>query len=197
MIDDGYGNGSYDEVEELLREEEEFFVRNARHALVKRGGSIPEGADEDAIQEARIAAWRSWEKHHNRAYMNIATRQRLVQHVFRDQWFGTSPRAHEMDPIRRKDRDSFDDPDFETVVLADQHLDVVLLAYHYGEIVQAINTLTPGQREYVVLRFWNGMTNAEIAAERGTSISTVRSAWNRHIRPALMEHLSHLEGVLL
>lgn len=194
MINDGFGELS--DVEKVLLEEEDFIVRNARHALVKKmGRSFSEGLDEDAIQEARIAAWQSWIKHQNRAYLNIAVRQRLVAHVYRDQWFGTKPTAHEMDPIRRSSRDSLDDPDIDVVLTANESLEAVLMAYHDGEIVEAINALSPTQREYVVLRFWCGMTNPEIAAVQGKTPSGVSSIWSKAIRPSLLERLSHLVEV--
>jgi len=191
-IQDGFGDGPT--VDEVLREEEEFFVRNARHALVKRGGRFAQGADEDAIQEARIAAWLSWEKHHNRAYLNIAARQRLAQHVYRDQWFGTKPTAHERDPIRRPGRASFDDPDNGIDVLVDsaEWVDQVALAYHHGQFVQALNELTFTQREYVVLRFWGGMTDTEIAAHQGKTRSGVSSIWHKTIKPHLVDQLGDL-----
>lgn len=195
MISDGYGDQT--EIEHLLIEEEAFFVRNARHALVKKiGKGFPEGAEQDAIQEARIAAWQSWTKHQSRAYMNIATRQRLMQHVYRDQWFGTTPSGRDMDPIRRANRDSLDDPDCDLVLVAQQVLDSVMLAYHEGEIVEAINALTPDQREYVVLRFWHGMTNPEIAAIQGKSVGAVSSAWSTYIAPSLRSRLAHLVGIV-
>ncbi len=192
-ISDGYGE--IDETERVLVEEEEFFIRNARHALVSRmGKSFPEGLEDDAVQEARIAAWRSLQEHGNRAYMNIAVKRRLIEHVMRDRWFGMTRSAHEMDPIRRTNRDSFDDPDFEAglLLVAESLLEQTVLAYHYGEIAAAINTLTDDQREYVVLRFWCGMTSTEIAAAQSKSESNVRTAWSRYIRPHLMRELAHL-----
>ena len=196
-IQDGFGDDPT--VEEVLASEEQFFVRNARHALVKRSGrAFADGADEDAIQEARIAAWQSWEKNHNRAYLNIAARQRLMAHVYRDQWFGTKPTAHEKDPLRRANRDSFDDPDNGIDVLVDSAtwVDQVLLGYHQGEILQAIDALTFTQREYVVLRFWGGMSDTEIAAHQGKTRGGVSSVWHKSIRPALAGQLELLADMV-
>jgi RNA polymerase sigma factor (sigma-70 family) len=195
-IQDGFGDGPT--VDEVLAEEEEFFVRNARHALVKKmGRGFPAGADDDAVQEARIAAWQSWEKNHNRAYLNVAARQRITQHVVRDQWFGTKPVAHEKDPIRRANRSSFDDPDNGIDVLVDSAtwVDQVLLGYHTGEILQALSALTFTQREYVVLRFWGGMTDTEIAAHQGKTRGGVSSVWHKAIRPALADQLALLSDL--
>jgi len=198
-IQDGFGDDPT--VEEVLAEEEQFFVRNARHALVKRSGrAFADGADEDAIQEARIAAWQSWEKNHNRAYLNIAARQRLMAHVFRDQWFGTKPTAHEKDPLRRNpaSRSSFDDPENGIDVLVDSStwVDQVLWGYHQGEILQAIDALTFTQREYVVLRFWGGMSDTEIAAHQGKTRGGVSSVWFKTIRPHLAGQLALLSDMV-
>jgi DNA-directed RNA polymerase specialized sigma24 family protein len=195
-IRDGFGDDPT--VDEVLADEEEFLVRNARHALVKKmGRGFPAGADEDADQEARIAARQSWEKNHNRAYLNIAARQRLMAHVFRDQWFGTKPTAHEKDPIRRANRSSFDDPDNGIDVLVDSAtwVDQVLLGYHHGEIHQALDALTFTQREYVVLRFWGGMSDTEIAAHQGKTRGGVSSVWHKSIRPALASQLELLSDL--
>jgi len=196
-IQDGFGDDPT--VDEVLADEEQFFVRNARHALVKKHGrSFPEGGDEDAIQEARIAAWQSWEKNHNRAYLNIAARQRLMAHVYRDQWFGTKPSAHQKDPIRRANRDSFDDPDNVIDVLVDSGtwVDQVLLGYHQGEILQALDELTFTQREYVVLRFWGGMSDTEIAAAQGKTRGGVSSMWFKTIKPQLATQLELLADMV-
>ena len=71
------------------------------------------------------------------------------------------------------------------VVKAPDLIDSVMLAYHQGEIVEAINELSPEDREYVVRRFWKGET----------STSADRTAWVRRIRPALKERLEHLAEV--
>lgn len=81
------------------------------------------------------------------------------------------------------------------VVIAEELLDGVALAYHYGEIHSAIQSLSDNHREYVLARFWGGLTDAEIAAERGTTYSTVWRQWSHTIRPALISQLAHLSEV--
>ena len=208
-LNDGYGDRHtlFSDEELMLQEEEEFIVRNARAALLKKfGRGFSAGADEDAIQEARIAAWQSWVKHRNRAYMNIAVTQRLIEVVHRDRPMLGTPKstAKERDPLRRMNA-ALDDPDTREalentldpsiVLLADTVLDQVVMAYHEGEIIEAINSLPPKYQEYVVLRFWHGLKPAEIAAMQGMTTSGLKSAWNRYIRPALAERLAHLADV--
>ena len=68
----------------------------------------------------------------------------------------------------------------------------VEMAYHEGQITQALAALDPEHREYVYLRFWGGWTQPEIAEALGTTKSTVDGWWNRIIRPALRTELAHL-----
>lgn len=187
MLSDGYGDLS--EIEQILVDEEQFFVRQGH------SHSHPGRDRDDAAQEARIAAWQSLSRHPgNRAYMNIAAVQRVVAHVYRDQWFGVSQgvAGKPLDPIRRGDRYSIDNPDLNLVLESDQDLEGVLLAYHDGEISAAINALAPDHREYVVLRFWGGYTNSEIAEMQHKSSGYVKSAWVKVVRPRLLAELAHL-----
>lgn len=194
MINDGFGDQpGYDETEQMLRDEEAFFVRNARSTLLKKNqrGFKP-GEDDDAVQEARIAAWQSYIEHHNPRYMNIAVRQRLIAHVMRDQWFGTKPTAHEMDPIRRSGRDSLDDPDLDLILLAEENIEALTMAYHHGQIMEALNVLSPKQREFVYMRFWEGRTYTDIAARLGLTEGGAKSVWLKQVRPLLAHQLAHL-----
>jgi hypothetical protein len=46
-------------------------------------------------------------------------------------------------------------------------LDGVILAYHRGAILDAVNRLSPAQRRYVYARFWQDMGMAQLTAEFG------------------------------
>ncbi len=199
-LNDGYGD-SLSEVELMLAEEEEFFVRNARNTMVKKyGKGFAPGSEADAVQEARIAAWLSWQQHQNRAYMNIATRQRLMKFVYdeapafgSDTSRGNNSGASK-DPLRRA-QVSIDDPDNEVLLVAAEALEAVALAYHEGEIIEAINSLLPDVREYVVLRYWGGYTPTEIAAMQGKTRGGVSSMWTKAL-PGLRERLEHLRELV-
>lgn len=78
----------------------------------------------------------------------------------------------------------------EAVFEAVDHYEAVALAYHYGEIHEAVASLNPLYREYVYLRFWCGMGDADAARVLGS-----RPHWHR-VRPVLAERLAHLEGAL-
>lgn len=190
-LSDGFG--SLSEVEQILADEDEFFHRIAARPDVPYS--------EDAVQEARIAAWRSLTEHpESRAYMNIAARRRVSAHLYRDQWFGQLSRHggvhNPVDPLRRRTgRDSIDDPDFGDLEAVDG-LSEVLLAYHYGDIMAAVNRLTPAQREYVYYRFWGGYTNVEIAAMRGVTPGSLGAMWSARIKPVLVESLGFLQDAI-
>ena len=101
------------------------------------------------------------------------------------------------DPLRRRDRDSVNDETLrlDEVIDAGELVDDVAVAYHHGEIIQALNALTFTQREYVFARFWLGKTNPEIAAERGLSAGEVERQWRVNIRPVLLDELHHLINI--
>src|SRR5205814_5124975 len=51
----------------------------------------------------------------------------------------------------------------------------VLLAEEHREVIAALRTLPPRQREVIVLRYWSELTEAEIAKTLGISVGTVKS----------------------
>jgi DNA-directed RNA polymerase specialized sigma subunit len=63
----------------------------------------------------------------------------------------------------------------------------LVLAYHYGEIHEAVADLDPIRREYVFLRFWCGVGSKEAERIIGQTVHFERS-----IKPVLAERLAHL-----
>ncbi|MFF5013214.1 RNA polymerase sigma factor [Streptomyces sp. NPDC001165] len=55
----------------------------------------------------------------------------------------------------------------------------VLLHEDHREVLAALRTLTPRQREVLVLRYWSHLSEAEIAATLGLSRGTVKSTASR------------------
>lgn len=72
------------------------------------------------------------------------------------------------------------------------HLDSVSVAYHAGEIYDALEVLTPAQRKYVVARFWGGMSSSELTAHFGYDPS---SLW-RDAKPKLQLQLADLRELV-
>lgn len=72
------------------------------------------------------------------------------------------------------------------------HLDGIEVAYHAGEIVRALDVLTPAQRRYVVARFWGGKNKAELTYLFGYDPA---SLW-RDAKPRLQTRLAYLRELV-
>lgn len=150
---------------------------------------------DDVLQEARIAAWEIARKHPEKsaAYMHAATRRRIGEVITRGVWTGMQGRQGlEIDPLRRRDRESLDDPLTAFEASAPDQVDALLLAYHQGEIFQAIDELPAKHKRYVMLRFWCGWTAGELAPIVGVKATNQARMWNEAIRPVLAKRLAHL-----
>ena len=66
--------------------------------------------------------------------------------------------------------------------------ELLLTAYHGGDIADAISTLTPRQQEYVRLRFWGGRTSNELTEVFGYDPRGVWAGAKRKLA-ARLEHL--------
>lgn len=190
MISDGYGDRlTLDEIDEIIASKEHLLWVQA----AERGVNPNDWGD--VINEGRIAAWEVLQKRPDApaAYVHAAMGKRMTEVLTRGVWFGMEGhRGKAIDPIRRVDRDSFDDPDFKWDPVADDVMDSILMAYHDGEINQALDMLPPRWKEYVVLRFWMGWTNPEIARLHGVNQGNVERTWRQAIRPRLAEMLERL-----
>ena len=71
---------------------------------------------------------------------------------------------------------------------ADLVIEQVITGYHEGEILLALNSLTPAERKYTVLRFWGGMQTKELTQEFGYDPN---SLW-KSAKVKLASVLSHL-----
>lgn len=58
----------------------------------------------------------------------------------------------------------------------------VLLAEEHREVIAALQQLAPRQREVLVLRYWSGLNEAEIAEALGISRGAVKSTASRALR---------------
>lgn len=174
------------------------------HAVANDLLDAPDHPDhEDLVQEARIGLWKALRSHDPAkgalpSYVTQGARWQMREAVTRKKWTGQETTKG----VRRADRhqptDSLEalvDAGATSMLAAADVLDEVTLAYHYGQIHRAVAALAPEHREYVYLRFWAGLTGAEIAARTGVKDTTWRFRWTKHIVPALREHLAHLETV--
>lgn len=150
----------------MLSEYEDFdgFVADCEGWL--RAASVKilsnDSAREDVLQEGRITLWKTW-----RAYEGDSDRvkialnrakQRMMQVAWRD-----APTTGNPAEKRRYEAkvdahiDGMLPADVEELLAYASGVDDVEVAYHHGEIVAALNALTPKQRAYVYARFWCGM----------------------------------------
>lgn len=191
MIHDGYGDHhpEYDAIEEVIRAKERLLQIQVSER--NRDAAIRD----DLINEARITVWQVLEKRPDAspAYVHTASANRITKIVSGATWFGMEGRQGlERDPLRRTERDSFDDPDFLVEASAPDIFEGLLMAYHEGEILDAIRALQPNHQAYVILRFWGGWTAGEMAEVIGVKNINQARMWTDSIQPVLAERLAHL-----
>lgn len=200
-LQQGYGDHDpFFDYEQYLLDNERLLKLKAAERL--RKSQISREIWDDVLQEGRIVQWRVLKDRPSstKPYVSAAMSHRMTEVIKRDSWTGSeAKRGHPIDPLRRRDeRDSVDDETLgvvELVVSSSRWLDEVLIAYHHGEIMHALNALTFTQRRYVYLRFWEQWTVPEIAEELGMSVQSLERQWRTIARPALVEQLKHLAGV--
>lgn len=205
-LSDGYGDAS----KSIGEETEDQIVRRFLkwcHAMANQTLPPSSSDHDDLVQEALIAIWRATQKADaeqggaNAPFLTNAAKWRLREVAVRQTWTGhsrsrgtkgkdvlrMSPAS--LDKVREEWGDLLEPADFDAV----DALDKVVMAYHHGEIAQAIASLPPAHRAYVMKRFWGGKSDAEIAAERRVSSNQPSWEWKNKIAPALRESLGHLD----
>lgn len=157
---------------------------------------------DDLVQEGWIAMWQALsvydpERGALPSWLTTHAKYRMLDVVKDWSWTGKLPVRDGRNPVRRPELLSLDDervsgdtvPDPE----AEDLMDSVELAYHYGEIGRALDELTPRQRQYVVARFWAGMTGREMAEELfGYDAQGLWSSAKNGARLKLVRKLEHL-----
>lgn len=202
-INDGWGDDPVRqelgmlEVEEYLRTHEGLVRLKVADRL--RGSDIATDVYADLCNEARITAWQVLAKRPDAPpeYVSASMSMRIRECLVRGTWTGLEThRGKQQDPLRRpmNERQSVDDETSHVDELADgaSWLDEVIVGYHHGEIVRALNALTFTQRVYCYQRFWEGRSNPEIAVLRGVRTNEVERQWRVNIRPRLREELGRL-----
>jgi RNA polymerase sigma-70 factor (sigma-E family) len=142
------------------------FVGTRYPALVRYGALLTgdRGHGEDLTQEALVKTYRAWRRLHPHGDPEAYTRQVMTRAAWRAGrrlWRREVPAA--APPERVADGDQFDRRDTAEVVLA------------------ALRELPASQRVVLVLRYWAGLSEQEIAAQLGCSPGTVKSRASRAI----------------
>ena len=139
---------------------------------------------EEWAQEGWIALWKAWKSWPGDGDLDVwcksAARRRMLS-MLRDS------RA-----AKRDLRVTQLTGDLSAVIEPSRRVDAAALAYHADEIAEALDRLTPRQRQYVVLRFWNEWTRTELDQHFHTRNSG--AMWQTS-RPKLAAALAHLKDV--
>lgn len=190
--------------EELLDQWRAWIWAIARAATQAYGDL--EASTADVAQEGNIELWRHYRRLENTPEPD---RGRIAAAMARRRMFAVAKggRAGRLTghipsqgSVTMTDKPILDQPVNEQQTLADVLMpaledayEEVLLAYHYGDVHKALADLRPDFREYVRLRFWEGLTNSEAARRLGLSTSTTDNRWKRTIQPGLRKALDHLK----
>ena len=121
---------------------------------------------ENTAQEAMLRLHARWPSFATDADANAFLR-RVVINLGRDQWRRTQLR-------RRK-------PRFDIAVTATVE-DVAVVHEEHLEVLAGIARLSTRQREAVVLRYWQDLAEAEVAAAMNTSVGSVKTHLSRAMR---------------
>ncbi len=195
-LQDGFGDAlSSEEMAASIEANERLLRLKAGERM--RGNERATDVWDDVLQEGRIVQFEVLRKRPGsaREYVSAAMSHRIIEVLTRGTWTGME-RTHgkPRDPLRRGDRYSVDDEtlQLDQVVGSSDWIDGVIMAYHHGQIHQALAALTFTQRQHVFARIWLGMSDPEIAALQGCSRQTVERRWRTEIKPQLVEELEHL-----
>lgn len=157
---------------------EQLYARHGRVCLaLARQILIDRHYAEDAVQEAFLHLWRNSAAFNGtrssaRTWLIMLTRSRAIDRVRYEQRRSTDELEERHD--RSDDREG---PDAQAISAALGR-----------ETVAALAVLTPVQREALVLAYWGGYTQREIAAITGTPLGTVKTR-TRSALAALSRHL--------
>ncbi|HST48374.1 sigma-70 family RNA polymerase sigma factor [Jatrophihabitans sp.] len=116
---------------------------------------------EDVVQDAFAALHRRWPA--------LADREAAISYLRSCVLNGSRSVLRRRRTVRRNPHP---DADRLTVEGADGQL---LLAEEHRAVIAALHRLPRRQREVIVLRYWSELTEAQIAAELGISLGTVKS----------------------
>ncbi len=142
------------------------FVGSRYPALVRYGVLLTgdRGHGEDLVQSALVKTYRAWSRLYPEGQPEAYTRtvmERMAWRMVRRRWRGELPTADL--PERATDGDAYAERDRADAVL------------------QALRTLPAQQRVVLILRYWAGLTEAEIAERLGCSAGTVKSRASRAV----------------
>lgn len=192
MTSNGFGDTLT--IEEVIAQKERLLVGMARER------ARPEDFD-DTLQEGRIALWQvaTAKPTASQAYLHGAARLRMTDYATRHNPTGRPSQQGRQQVEASVSLDALADATHDDeggldalLLVAAEVLGDIEMAYHYGEIMAAISGLSEPQKRYVMLRFWGGMNDQEIAARVQVRADTLQRMWSKRVRPELAGRLAHL-----
>jgi RNA polymerase sigma factor (sigma-70 family) len=164
---------------------------------------------DDLVQEGRIAMWRAMDTYDPTKcalpfWLTNAAKMRM-----KDVAYGSGkPTGHEAMRGRKEAKAStsmdalVEEGGMEAMLGLSDTFHNVELAYHHGEIWEAIESLSPSQRRYVIARFWMGLDPSSREAGQMEARKMVPEISRRYLwtgsskqvgaRDRLAEALAHL-----
>jgi RNA polymerase sigma factor (sigma-70 family) len=155
---------------------------------------------EDCAQEGFIEVWKMLAKGETRQGVILrAAKNRMISQLIHFRDFRhpsvTNFFAMEAHPPTVGEGVGIEDSVWADLEATD-NVESVYVAYHEGEIGEAIAALTPNQRKYVFMRFYEGKTHAEIEKAFGYNPGCVWSDKRHGARKRLREELGHLRELV-
>ncbi|MBV9097345.1 MAG: sigma-70 family RNA polymerase sigma factor [Frankiaceae bacterium] len=144
----------------------ESFYRSRIARTVRLAALLGCDDPENAAQEAMVRLHRRWSSFGSDVEA-AAFLRRIVVNLSRDQWRRAQLR-------RRK-------PRFDLVTTASVE-DAAVVREDHREVLAGIACLSTRQREAVVLRYWQDLAEAEVAAAMNTSVGSVKTHLSRAMR---------------
>lgn len=209
MMLDGYGDQMPPEDDSVIIAAYERWLHKVANAYLQPWDE----RHDDLVQEGRIAMWRALPKHDPAkgslpSWLTKAATMRMKTLAFGK----GQPTGHEavrgvrdVDVVASLDALIEEDGAEGLMGAADALLEVEM-AYHAGEIAEALDSLSPAQRRYVLARFWCGLDPASRAPGMREFIHLVPEVSKRHLwsgssrqvgaRDRLAERLAHLIGAV-
>lgn len=134
---------------------------------------------DDVVQEGYIAMWKA-EKSFDPSrgkldyWLKMKAHRRMLTVVIRQ---GTPELSLNKD-VSSGNGGSEEHWELQDFIAAPDLLGEVEMAYHHGEIAEAIDRLSPAQKRYVYARFWLGLSGREMR-EMGLFGYDPSALWNR------------------
>ena len=144
----------------------ESYYRSRIAPTVRLAGLLGCDDPENAAQESMLRLHRKWPELATDADATAFLR-RIVVNLSRDQWRRIQLRRNR--------------PRFDIAVTATVE-DVAVVHEEHREVLAGIARLSTRQREAVVLRYWQELAEAEVAAAMNTSVGSVKTHLSRAMR---------------